>query len=166
MTIQSISNPKISLNILSDEDVRKLHTATLDVLETTGVRFPSAVALEILAAHGAKVDAGTQVARIPGAVIEEYLAKAPPAYTLAALNPARDLPLDGNHSHLATDGCGVEILDAFTGQRRRFPLGAALRAGLPARIALAARAGSDLVSEHQARADRGDCDRAGDAHGD
>jgi trimethylamine--corrinoid protein Co-methyltransferase len=29
------------------------------------------------------------------------------------------LPLDGNHSFLGTDGCGVEILDAFSGERRR-----------------------------------------------
>jgi trimethylamine--corrinoid protein Co-methyltransferase len=51
--------------------------------------------------------------------VESYLAKAPPTYTLAALDPALNLPLDGNHSYLGTDGCGVEILDAFSGERRR-----------------------------------------------
>lgn len=117
--IQSVSNPRISLNILSDDEIARIHAATLDVLEHTGVRFPSAQALEILAAHGAQVDFAAQVARIPAAVVEEYLKLAPPAYTLAARDPAQDLTLDGNHSYLATDGCGVEILDAFTGQRRR-----------------------------------------------
>jgi trimethylamine--corrinoid protein Co-methyltransferase len=117
--IKSISYPKISLNILTPEDVRRIHTATLEVIEDVGVRFPSPKALDILEAHGAQVDRETQVARIPGATIEEYLAKAPPTYTLAALDPELDLPLDGNHSHLGTDGCGVEILDAFTGDRRR-----------------------------------------------
>jgi trimethylamine--corrinoid protein Co-methyltransferase len=112
-------NPKISLNILSEEDIRKIHTATLDVIETVGVRFPSKKALDVLEAHGAQVDRAAQVARIPGQMVEAYLAKAPPAYTLAALDPALDLPLDGNHSFLGTDGCGVEILDAFTGELRR-----------------------------------------------
>jgi trimethylamine---corrinoid protein Co-methyltransferase len=117
--INGISNPKISLNILSDEDVRQIHTATLDVIETVGVRFPSQKALDIFAAHGAVVDRATQIVRIPGATIEEYMAKAPPTYTLAAMDPDLDLPLDGNHSFLGTDGCGVEIIDAFTGEKRR-----------------------------------------------
>jgi len=97
----------------------QIHTATLEVIESVGVRFPSEKALNILEEHDAKVDRQTMVARIPGHVIEEYLAKAPPTYTLAALDPALDLPLDGNHSFLGTDGCGVEILDAFSGERRR-----------------------------------------------
>ena len=117
-TIQSIHNPKVSLNILSDAEVRQIHTATLEVLESVGVRFPSNQALDILEAHGAQVDHATMIAKIPGHLVEEYMSKAPPAYTLAALDPALDLPLDGTYSHLGTDGCGVEIIDAFSGERR------------------------------------------------
>ena len=117
--IKSITNPKISLNILSSAEVQRIHTATLEVIESVGVRFPSAKALDILEAHGAQVDHLSMIARIPGAIMEQYLKLMPPAYTLAALDPALDLPLDGNHSHLGTDGCGVEILDAFTGEKRR-----------------------------------------------
>ena len=117
--IKSVYNPKISLNILTQEEVIRIHTATLDVIETVGVRFPSKKALDILEAHGAKVDWPKMVARIPGYIVEEYLKMAPPAYTLSALEPELDLPLDGNHSYLGTDGCGVEILDAFTGELRR-----------------------------------------------
>jgi len=32
------------------------------------------------------------------------------------------LPLDGHHSYLGTDGCGVEVLDALTSKRRRASL--------------------------------------------
>ena len=38
--IKSITNPRLSLNVLSPEDVRRIHTATLDVIEQVGVRFP------------------------------------------------------------------------------------------------------------------------------
>jgi len=117
--IASVTNPKISLNVLSDDEVRQIHQATLDIIEGVGVRFPSSKALDILASHGAKVDKETMIARIPGHVMETYLAKAPSSYTLAAMEPAQDLPMDGNHSFLGTDGCGVEILDACTGERRR-----------------------------------------------
>lgn len=115
---KSIHHPKISLNILTASDVQQIHAATLEIIETIGIRFPSPIALDILEAHGAQVDRQTSIARIPGSKIEAYLAKAPPEYTLAALDPELDLPLDGNHSHLGTDGCGVEIIDAFSGERR------------------------------------------------
>ncbi len=117
--IKGISSPKLSLNILMPQEVEQIHRATLDIIETAGVRFPSEKALDILEEHGAQVDRQTMVARIPGQVVEEYLAKAPPTYTLSALEPSLDLPLDGNHSFLGTDGCGVEIIDAFSGERRR-----------------------------------------------
>src|SRR5512139_1854348 len=117
--IASYANPRIKLEILTPQDVRRIHTATLDVIETVGVRFPSRKALDILQAHGATVDRDTSIARIPGHVVERALKQAPPVYTLAARDPALDLPLDGQHSYLGTDGCGVEVLDAFTGERRR-----------------------------------------------
>jgi trimethylamine--corrinoid protein Co-methyltransferase len=118
-TIKSIANPKLSLDILSEAEVHQIHTATLEVIESVGVKFPSTKALDILEAHGAQVDRQRQIARIPGQTVEAYLAKAPPTYTLSALDPELDLPLDGKHSYLGTDGCGVEILDAFNGEKRR-----------------------------------------------
>jgi len=117
--IKSISDPRISLNILSPEDVQRIHTATLDVIESVGVRFPSHKALDIWEAHGATVDRETMVVKAPGHLIEEALKKAPPVYTLAARNPEQDLPLDGNHVYVGTDGCGVQVIDLETGELRR-----------------------------------------------
>ena len=39
----------------------------------------------------------------------------PEAHALVA---KQDLPLDGNHVYLGTDGCGVEVIDVHTGQKR------------------------------------------------
>ncbi len=117
--IKSISNPRLSLNILSPEQVQRIHTATLDIIENVGVRFPSKKALDIWEAHGAVVDRSTMVVKAPGHLIESALKKAPPAYDLAGRDPSQDLALDGNHVFVGTDGCGVEVLDIHTGQRRR-----------------------------------------------
>ena len=117
--INAIDQLRLSLNILSRDDVLKIHTATLDVIESVGVRFPSQKALSILEAHGATVDRDTLIAKIPGRVVEEALKTAPPIYTLAARDPSQDLPLDGQHVFLGTDGCCIEVIDAFTGERRR-----------------------------------------------
>ncbi len=117
--IKSITNPRLSLNILSREDVQQIHTATLDVIESVGVRFPSPKALDIWEAHGAIVDRDTMVVKAPGQLIEDALKQAPPDYTLAAREPEQDLPLDGNHVFVGTDGCGVEVIDLESGQKRR-----------------------------------------------
>ena len=120
--IKPVSNPRLDLSVLSDDDVSRIHTATLDVIESIGVRFPSARALEIWAARGATIDRETSVVRAPGHLIEEALRTAPNVYTLGARDRERDLPLDGRHVHLGTDGCGVEIIDLETGELRRAEL--------------------------------------------
>jgi len=117
--IKSITQPKLSLNILSPEDVRKIHEATLEIIETIGVKFPLGRALDIWQAHGARVNRETAVVQVPRRVIESALRLAPPVYTLAALDKTLDLPLDGNHVYVGTDGCGVEVIDIRSGERRR-----------------------------------------------
>ena len=110
------------LQVLSPDAVRRIHAATLEIIERVGVRFPSEIAQDIWAAHGASVDRETGIVRVPGHVIEAALRLAPAAYTLAGRDPARDLPLDGNHVHVATDGCGIEVLDPWTLEVRRSTL--------------------------------------------
>lgn len=120
--INAITNTKLGLEILTPEEVQRIHAATLEVIETTGVRFPSRRAQAIWEANGASVDRATGVVKAPGHLIEDALKKAPPAYTLAARQPAQDLALDGNHVFLGTDGCGVEVIDIHTQERRRSKL--------------------------------------------
>jgi trimethylamine--corrinoid protein Co-methyltransferase len=75
--------------------------------------------LSVWESRGAKVDRSSQVVKIPGDLLESALKLAPPAYTLAALDPALDLPLDGNHVYVGTDGCGIEVIDISSGVKRR-----------------------------------------------
>jgi trimethylamine--corrinoid protein Co-methyltransferase len=117
-SIKSITDPRLKLEILSPNDVQKIHQVTLDIIEQVGVRFPSERALDILSSFGATVDRSSMVAKIPGYIIEDALKQAPPQYSLAARLPEQDLPLDGNHVFLGTDGCGVEVIDLETGELR------------------------------------------------
>lgn len=116
--IKSISDPKLSLEILTKEELDKIHQATLQIIENTGVRFPSKRALEIWEEHGAEVDHDRQVVKVKGEIIEEALKKGRPVYPLAARNPEQDLTLDGNHVYLGTDGCGVQVKDLEIGDIR------------------------------------------------
>jgi trimethylamine--corrinoid protein Co-methyltransferase len=117
-TIKSITDPKLKLQVLTPEEVKRLHEATLWIIEKTGVRFPSKRALEIWAAHGAEVDRDKMVVRARPELIESALKTCPPIYPLAARDPQQDLSLDGNHVYVGTDGCGVEVIDLQSGVRR------------------------------------------------
>ncbi len=117
-TVKSITNPRIRLEALDPDQVQRLHFATLEIIETTGIRFPSTRALDIWEAHGASVDRDTMIVRADGSLIESAMRSAPPAFTLAARDPDLDLLLDGNHVYCGTDGCGVEVIDLQTGERR------------------------------------------------
>jgi len=81
--IHSIKDPAFRVDVLSREDIERIHADTLDVIESVGVKFPLPEALDILAANGASVDRDTCIARIPAAVVENALKSAPPTYTLA-----------------------------------------------------------------------------------
>ncbi len=116
--IKSISNPKLKLEVLTPAEVKKIHDATLWIIEKVGIRFPSERALDIWEAHGAEVNRTTKVVKAKAELIDSALKSCPPVYPLAARDPEQDLLLDGNHVFVGTDGCGVEVIDLETGQRR------------------------------------------------
>jgi trimethylamine--corrinoid protein Co-methyltransferase len=120
--IKSIQNPQLKLEVLSKQDILKIHNATLEIIQETGVKFPSKKALDIWEKHGAKVDRHSMVVKAPKELIEDALKECPPAFTLAAREPAQSLDLDGNHVYVGTDGCGIQIIDLMTSELRRTKL--------------------------------------------
>ena len=110
--------PAYHLDILRKEQLDQLQSATLEILEQTGVHCPSEKALHIYAEHGGQVDFEHQVVRLPREVVFAAMAHAPRHYTMGARLPAFDLPLDGKALYCATDGCGVETIDFVNRQRR------------------------------------------------
>ena len=98
---------RVKLALLDDAEVRQIHEATLDVIENVGVKYHSQKALDILEANGATVDRETTVAKIPAAVVAKAMSTVPGEFVLGARDPEYDLPLDGEHVYISSDGCGV-----------------------------------------------------------
>jgi trimethylamine--corrinoid protein Co-methyltransferase len=109
---------RVKLELLSPEQIAEIHSATLDVLGSVGMTFHSQRALDILAEHGAEVDRETTVAKLPGNLVERALTTMPEAFVLCGRNPGYDLPLDGEHVYISSDGCGVSVRDRTTGAVR------------------------------------------------
>ena len=110
--------PAYHLRILSDEQLNQLKTATFAILQGTGVHCPSEKALKIYAEHGARVDFAAQIVKMCPEVVLEAMSHAPRFYTMGARSPSFDIKLDGKSTYLATDGCGVEVIDFVTRRRR------------------------------------------------
>lgn len=110
--------PSYHLRFMSDEQLDQLQESSLQILEKTGVRFPSEVALSVLAAHGAIVDWRSQVVRLPRELVFKAIGTLPRYFRLGARAPEYDLQLAGDAVYFTTDGCGVETIDFDTRQRR------------------------------------------------
>jgi trimethylamine--corrinoid protein Co-methyltransferase len=110
--------PSYRLRILSDEQLQLLKSATLEILEETGIHCPSEKALNIYAEHGAQVDFENRIVKLPADVVLKAMSHAPRFYTMGARSVSHDLKLDGTALYCATDGCGTKTIDFETGQRR------------------------------------------------
>ena len=110
--------PSYHLRILGDEQLEQLKSATLQILERTGIHCPSGRALSIYAEHGAQVDLESQVVKLPPDVVLEAMSHAPRYYTMGARSAAHDLDLDGTAFYCATDGCGTKTIDFDTRKLR------------------------------------------------
>ncbi len=106
------------VRFLGDDQLDQLQAATLRILEEVGVKFPSPMALEILAGHGAKVDMASQVVRFPPDLVRRALSTAPRYFTMGARAPEYDLHLADGVTWFTTDGCGIETIDFDTRVQR------------------------------------------------
>jgi trimethylamine--corrinoid protein Co-methyltransferase len=115
--LEPIESP-YRVQYLSADQLNLLQGATLDILEQTGVRFPSEKALAVLAEHGARVDRSTQIVRFPRELVFKALASAPRYFAMGGREPVYDIQLRDGYTYFTTDGCGIETIDLETRQRR------------------------------------------------
>ncbi len=110
--------PLRNLDVLPERTVERIHAATLQVLDRTGVEVRSEAVVRRLVAAGARSDEHGRRVTFPPELVDEALARAPRTLLLAGRDPACDLLLDGSTGYLAVDGNAAEILDLDTGARR------------------------------------------------
>jgi len=94
--------------ILSEQEVQRIHSAALEVLNTTGVKVPNERARQLLAEAGATVNRETTVARIPTKVVEECLKMAPKRIIYGGRNPEHDLVLEHGGKMYVRPAAGME----------------------------------------------------------
>src|SRR5262245_18351620 len=104
--------------ILSDEEVTRLHTRALEVLERVGIRYESRRCLDILEAAGQKVDHDEGIAWLQPDLVERCIASTPQIITMGARDPKYDFWTDRSRLFISTNGQATFRQDHKTGQRR------------------------------------------------
>lgn len=111
---------------LTQDQIRRIHEASLTVLERTGIQIRDSEARDIFIQAGAATD-GDRIL-IPRAMVEDALARACSSFVLAGRDPRHDMTMGGERVYLGTGGAAIKVVD-LDGTVRQSTLGDIARIG-------------------------------------
>lgn len=112
----------IRVEVLSPAELRRIHDASLRILERTGVKVHHDECLELLEAAGASVDRDSGVAHLPEKLVLESIARAGKRYALYGREGDRSVPLGGGEPVLMSSPGQYGWMDLESGTRRKATL--------------------------------------------
>ncbi|UCB44723.1 MAG: trimethylamine methyltransferase family protein [Spirochaetota bacterium] len=108
------------LKVLSDEELKEVHEASLAILEKTGMLIDHEKARDILAETGAKVDHETRIVKYPPELIEEKLKLVPKKFIRRGRTEEFDIASENDGEIYArVAGGATGYIDLETGEHRR-----------------------------------------------
>ncbi|MBN1223943.1 MAG: trimethylamine methyltransferase family protein [Candidatus Aminicenantes bacterium] len=102
---------------ISEEQCRKIHWASLEILERTGLRLHDEQAVSILKKAGALVSGEDRV-RIPSGLVEKAFSTAPKRFTLYNRHKLPVMPVEGYRCFYGTGSDCLNIVDHRTNSYR------------------------------------------------
>ncbi len=117
-TIRQRLSQSIGCSSLSVDKCQRLHWASLEILERTGVRlfYPEAIALA--RKGGADVSEGNLV-RIPSGMVERAFTTVPKRVVLCDRYGNRVMPVEGDRCYYGPGSDTLHLIDHTTGERRK-----------------------------------------------
>ena len=102
---------------LTQDQVERIHEASLEILEEVGLRVRYEPARAMFEKHGCLVD-GERV-KLPRDVVEKYRKMCPPTFTFYARDPKFDRTIPRDSPVIVTASSAPDIIDPVTGHERR-----------------------------------------------
>jgi trimethylamine--corrinoid protein Co-methyltransferase len=103
---------------LSEDQVCRIHWASLEILERFGARLHHQEAIDLLKKGGADVSDGNQV-RIPSGLVERAFTTVPKRVSLYSRHGQPTIRLEGDRCFYGPGSDCMNIIDHRTGQRRK-----------------------------------------------
>ena len=116
MTIRGFEN-KDPLKYLSEYEIKRIHDASLEVLETCGINFEDEEARKVLSDSGCIVDNETGRVKIPAHLVEKTLKLCPGSFTQKSRVPDYDLRFELSNVFFANHSAPY-FRDIDTGERK------------------------------------------------
>lgn len=107
----------LKFNVLSHEEIRQIHEATLQVLDETGVKVLHPEAMDLLKNAGARISG--DVARIPANLVCDALDTAPKSVPIFSRDGSPGIVLEKGKAYFGTGSDCPNIVDPRTGIRRQ-----------------------------------------------
>ena len=107
---------------LDEAGIKRIHEASLTVLEQTGIEVQPSECREIFRRAGARLDDEQNRVFIPRSLVEDALATARHEVLLCGRDPKHDLLLGGRRVYMGTGGAAVKVLDLDTQRVRESTL--------------------------------------------
>lgn len=108
----------LKLSIFNDEELDRVHEASLEILSNKGMYFQNEEALEVLHSVGCRVDKTRQIVKIPPHLVEESVASIPATLTLGARDPDNDYTIGGTGLSFSAFGEATTVHDPYSRKLR------------------------------------------------
>lgn len=106
------------LNVFSQDDVARIHQATLDVLWNIGIQVENTEGRAILSDNGCHVNEENDVVKIPPHLVEDAILSTPAAYRACAIDPQNDYVAGGTKTGFVNFGEAPALMDPETREVR------------------------------------------------
>jgi trimethylamine--corrinoid protein Co-methyltransferase len=107
-----------TLNVLSDDQIDKILTEAMRLMEEVGMEIRGTALKERLQDHGLKTDESGKRILFPRDVVEKAIADAPSSFMLFDRDGAAHADIGGNNVHFVPGSSGLKILDHRSGETR------------------------------------------------
>ncbi len=112
-----MTRPYRPIDVLTEDEVEKVHQASLRILRDIGIRFDLEAAWDILEDHGCEVDRTDGLTKFPPEVVDHFLSQTASEFELVARNPERNLHIGGDHIHWGSASSAPNVMDLDNGRR-------------------------------------------------
>lgn len=103
--------------VLTDDQIKDIHEASLEVFAEVGVRIEYRPALELMASCGCNVDFDKRIVKIPEYVLRKALQSVPSRFTLYGRKPEFDVHVNTQNVYTIGGSSALFVLD-LNGKRR------------------------------------------------
>ncbi len=117
MSNNPITQVRPAYRLFTPEQIEEIHRATLEVMETVGIRVPHQEALNLLKENGCQVREG-DIVSFPNWLVEQCIRSAPSRITIYDRQGNEAMRLEGRNNYFGTGTDLIRTIDLETGQAR------------------------------------------------